>query len=1283
MMKSLLTRTVLLLCVAVSLPLSILAQEAWDGISVDTEWEGLGTAESPYLIGTAAELAGLAKRTNSDETFEGVYFRLTADISLSDPAAAGEDKPLWTPIGSYSLINDDPEDNPGGFYAREHWFKGHFDGGGHTICNLWYTGSTDFDDWNDPFGSGQLDFTAWYKALFGLLDGATVCNLRLEDANVAGTALIGGLAIRAKNSTFTDIHVSGHIKSGDYAAGGSAAGLVVEAQDSHFERCTSSADVFGFSKSGGLVGDLRGASTVLNCSTDGRVTGSVNIGGFVGVSTSLQDDGSGAVPTIRLSTSAATVTIIQGRNQGNSGAGFVGMNAGIISQCGATGKVDVKVHSGAGFCNDNYGHIESCYSTADVTSEDYGVFLSSFVMNNGMDVGYDSEKGTVLCSYGAGRVYAPAPPDGIITSGTHIYGFVGGHYLSAGAYLANNYYDCTKVPEADLSGVPGAYDRSTDYLQSREFVDSLNMMAAVTGTHLWQYNADGYPTPTDELAMDVKPFFDGGKGTEAEPFLIANKQQLENLAYAANRNWEFRGQHLLQTADIALNAPMDTWGEQMPEAWTPIARYGDNPQNAMSHHFCGTYDGGMHTVQNLYMDCNAPQYLGLFGVLGANACIKNLGVVDAWVNGDTFAGILVGGANLQNDVVANGPRSISHCWTTGQVTGGYANGGIVGKHWPNAGGCDDPFTMVACYSTATAKQGLIGDNYINDYEVIGSWYGGAIPRNGDSNAYAFSYTDYYYWTFVDCDKNPVREQDTYNGYPFGRTTAYMQSRQFVNDLNYAAAARGYEGGWCYNEGGYPSFVDEQPTVQVTIDNGVSAPVTFLALNGSVLAMPETSKKDGYVLQGWYTDAEYSEAFAFGTTPVTAPVTLYARWMEPVAPDYSVFKNKFSNTYTITTAAQLYGLANIINETAEGVDWTDFEGKTIRLGADIELNDVSNYELWGTSVTPVPFTPIAILSGYPFQGTFDGQGHTIRGLYIAGPYSSDNVYGLFACIGNKAVVKDVILEKAYIKKYTSTSAGLLAGESYGTVSRCGVEGKIVNPRLTSGTSAGLIASAEAGSSVSECYAIVDMDVRQDPCGGLIGMLKGTLTDSYARGSVKFGNAASFGGVVINYGDEGFTNCYSAMSLSAGTVPPSDNYGGVYVGGSYNVKPNAVYNRELVQSAFDALSENFANMAYSRGRGLITVEMKGMAAYEGWDFTTVWGRRNDQNDGYPYLRWTVEQELDNDIDVGIGNIEGDATDTVRIYTLQGNLIFVGPYADARLSSGIYIIRRGNEAAKVMVP
>lgn len=1271
--------TLIVACLAL-MPPSLSAQTYWDGTS-DKNWEGLGTAASPYLISSVEELAGLAARTNAGETFEGVCFRLTADLYLSNPETPDDDKPLWEPIGAYLLQNDDPEQNAGGFYAVEHWFKGSFDGGGHTIYNLWYTGTTDFDDWNDPFGSGQLDFTAWNKALFGLTDGASISNLNVENANVAGTALIGGLAVRVKNSRFADISVSGHIKSGNIDEGGSAAGIAVEAENSHFVRCTSSASVFGKSNTGCLIGCLRGASTVEHCSAGGEATGCINIGGLIGASTWIEGDEAQETPEIRFSTSTASVTVIVGRNQGNAGAGFIGMNAGRIYGCGATGKVNLLADAAAGFCYDNYGHIETCYATAEVGREDYGGYLSAFVVNNGIDVGYEKYSGTILNCYGAGRVYAAAPPDGVVTNGTHIAGFVSGHALSAGAYLANCYYDCTLVPEIEVPGRPGEYGRPTDFMKSKEFVDSLNMMAAVMGTHLWQYNPSAYPTPIDVLATDITPFFGGGTGAEADPFLVETKQHLKNLAYATNAGWEFRGQYLRQTADIALNAPMDEWGEQMPEAWTPIGRYADNTMNQWAHHFSGTYDGGLHTVRNLYIDDNAAQSAGLFGVLGSNAVIKNLGVEDAWVNGGENVGILLGSTNLQNDPCAEGPRTVSHCWTSGSVTGGTACGGIVGRSW----GGGDPFTMSACYSTAEARRGLIGDNYTTGCRVNGSWFGGTVPSSS-GNAWAFANYNEYFYTFVDCDKNVVKEENT-KDYPFGRTTAYMQGKQFVNDLNYAAAAKGDTGGWGYNAGGYPSFAGEQPTLQVTLNDGVTEPVTFLAIEGSSLSMPETAEREGYTLEGWYTDEEYTAAFHFGHTLVTEPLALYAKWIQPIESDYEVFKNKFSKTYTLTTAAQLYALANIVNGTAESIAQSDFSGKTVKLGADIELNDISLFDLWGTSVTPARFTAVGNSESYPFNGTFDGAGHSIKGLYVYCPDYGTDRYGFFGYLGQEAVVKDLVIEKGCIVKQEAQDAGLLAAQSKGSVQRCGAEGKIICKGYKGGyANGGLIGVAAAGSSVSQSYALVDMDVWGDKCGGLIGTLQGALDNSFARGAANYRQEGAFGGLVGSYEGEGYTNCYSAVSVDLASI----SYSAAVVGGSYGSGPwgtasnPGIYDRDLVSVAFNKLPEEYISAAYNKGTGLTTAEMKKMSSYAGWDFTSIWGRREDKNGGYPYLRWAAPG-LDNDPDSvvdTIGSVRFDANEQVEAFTPQGLCVYSGPLRDARLSRGIYILRGKNGAAKVAV-
>ncbi|MDE6011639.1 MAG: Ig-like domain-containing protein [Prevotella sp.] len=1239
MMKQL-VKAITLMLLAILPSFSLYAQDVWDG-TTDVEWIGKGTADSPYLIGTAAELAGMAQRTNAGETFEGQYFKLTADLWLSDESTPADERPLWVPIGETTLNNDDAETNPGGFYGKDCWFKGNFDGAGHTIHNLWYNGSMNLDDWNDPFGSGQLDFTSWNKALFGLLDGATVTNVKLQNVNIGGTALIGGFAIRTKNTTFTDVHVNGHIRSGNFEAGGSAAALVVEAYDSHFLRCTTDADVLGKSNTGGLIGILYGESTVEECASTGTVAGSVYVGGLIGVATLDKNSTSTATPIVTRSTSSALVTVINGRKQGNYGGGFIGGNSGTISRCSATGNVHVTCDVGAGFCWDNTGTIESCYATGDVYNEEYGVTLCSFVGDNGYSGPYSEYvPGTILNCYGSGRLYAPEPPADAIAMPTRIMGFLWANWQDAGSQLANCYYDVTKNPVLFGDGasfVGGSYGESTEYMQSQEFVDRLNFMAAVMGTYLWKYVPGDYPVPTDVKATDVTPFFAGGDGTAESPFLISNKENLENLAFAANRNWNFVGQHILQTADIALNEPMENWGEKMPEQWTPVAVYlGTGTGNNLTHHFCGIYDGGMHTVSNMYIDNEEMLYAGLFGVLGKGAEIRNLGVIDAWVSASSYVSPLAGANRIHNDCDQfKGEVTISHCWTSGQISG-YNTGGILGE--AAYGGNT---YLNACYSTVESNgYAFIGTSAIGESFINGCWY--AQKADG----WLIYSEDDLFQTFVNSDLSP-RYKDT----AIGRTTTYMQSYRFVNDLNYAAAAKGFEGGWGYNEGGYPSFAGTQPTLSVTIEDGVNAPFSFKAFAGSTLSRPVAPQREGYVLLGWYTDKECTAMFDFGISEVKEDVTLYARWAEQSVPDYSIFQNKFTKTYTITTPAQLYAFANIVNGTAEGMERNDFSEKTVKLGADIQLNDVADFDKWVSQITPVPFLMIGNSNyAYSFNGTFDGQNHVISGIYMESEMSGSSP-AFFRQVGSDAVIKNLILRDVCVNVNRKDSwAALFAMNLYGTITQCGAEGRIVETVGGIGVGrAGFVGEVYDGGTISECYAKVDIETDETKCAGLVVTNAGTIENSFAMGGVKYKSYANFGGVAVST-KKPLTNCYSAMSVQMGSTPDGSN--SVFIGGVYgyaegNETKTCYFNRDLVQTAFEKLSADVK--PFDKGIGLVTSEMKRMSSFVDWDFENVWGRRADQNDGYPYLRWTAS-ELDNDQDAVVA-IEAITLDKTEIKGFQG--------------------------------
>ena len=84
---------------------------------------GDGSKTNPYKIATAEQLAKLARDVNNGNTsqaFLGKYFKLTADIDLSDG--------IWMPIGKYYNYGKDNGNN--------RLFFGKFDGNGHVIRNM-------------------------------------------------------------------------------------------------------------------------------------------------------------------------------------------------------------------------------------------------------------------------------------------------------------------------------------------------------------------------------------------------------------------------------------------------------------------------------------------------------------------------------------------------------------------------------------------------------------------------------------------------------------------------------------------------------------------------------------------------------------------------------------------------------------------------------------------------------------------------------------------------------------------------------------------------------------------------------------------------------------------------------------------------------------------------------------------------------------------------------------------------------------------------------------------
>lgn len=84
----------------------------------NTNWLGEGSKQNPYLITSAADLAGIAVIVNSakDQNLENKYFEQTTNIELGAH--------YWIPIG-------------GGQYREDRYFSGNYNGCGYEISNLY------------------------------------------------------------------------------------------------------------------------------------------------------------------------------------------------------------------------------------------------------------------------------------------------------------------------------------------------------------------------------------------------------------------------------------------------------------------------------------------------------------------------------------------------------------------------------------------------------------------------------------------------------------------------------------------------------------------------------------------------------------------------------------------------------------------------------------------------------------------------------------------------------------------------------------------------------------------------------------------------------------------------------------------------------------------------------------------------------------------------------------------------------------------------------------------
>ena len=249
--------------------------------------------------------------------------------------------------------------------------------------------------------------------------------------------------------------------------------------------------------------------------------------------------------------------------------------------------------------------------------------------------------------------------------------------------------------------------------------------------------------------------FAGGTGTEGDPWLIENAEQLAYLAQQVNEGTDYQWKHFRLVSDLDLSG----------EEWTPIGTHGKS--------FRGGFNGDGHTITGMTITGKENSYVGLFGechnFTAASSYIKSVTVKQANISGRNFVGAIAGeGANIsdcysiENTICANRcvggicgslTGNISGCYNSSSVSGNSTAGGIMGSASYN--GIVGNGVVQYCYNigAVTVRQqdssvgGITGAS-ANRYDISNCLNCGKITGNGKNVGGIAGSTDSNYMNFI-------------------------------------------------------------------------------------------------------------------------------------------------------------------------------------------------------------------------------------------------------------------------------------------------------------------------------------------------------------------------------------------------------------------------------------------------------------------------------------------------------------------------------------------------------
>ncbi|MCL2283860.1 MAG: hypothetical protein FWC26_11150 [Fibromonadales bacterium] len=630
------------------------------------------------------------------------------------------------------------------------------------------------------------------------------------------------------------------------------------------------------------------------------------------------------------------------------------------------------------------------------------------------------------------------------------------------------------------------------------------------------------------------------------------KNQLENFTLFVNVGDTFFGQYIKLGADIVLNdtnsqSGWRNWDSTTTglEQWTPIGN--------SNNYFQGNFDGNGKKIIGLYIN-NFADLQGLFGRIGSEGSISNLGVTGFYVKGGGIVGGVAGYGNVTNSyAIGNvsgtsnvggvaGYGNVTNSYAVGNVSGDNRVGGVVGN---NTSGTVSNSYVVGNVSGTNYVGGVAGSGNVTNSYAVGSVSGinyvGGVTGSGT--------VSYSYYNSDSATASNLNQLGSPKATTEMQTSAFRDTLQIYASVSNAINVDNNFMGWIYNTNGYPSLSSTKAPSIVT--------------------------------------ANY---FASGT-------------------------GTSANPYIITTKNQLENFALFVN-IGNGFSGQYIKlGADIVLN---DTNTQYGWKNWDSTTTGLKqWTPIGTSNNY-FQGSFDGSSKSIIGLYISRTSNYQGLFGASSgSISNLGLVGFYVNGGSYVGGVVGYNNGDTVANSYavgnvsGTSSVGGVVGYNNWGTIVNSYAVGKVSgTSSAGGAVGGNSGTVSNSYYNSDLATIVTTTNGTPKTTSQMQTVAFRDTLQNYASVLNAisTDNNFMgwtyNANGYPSLSSTKAPPVVVAGYFESGSGTSADPYIIMTKSQLENFafFVNAGNSFSDQYIKLGTDIVLIDTTLAGGWRNWNSTS---------------------------------------------------------------------------------